>query len=201
MSMARPSLREQILDAGVALLHERGYSASGVRDITTAAGVPLGSFTNHFRSKEAFAAQVLDRYVSSLLEIAERTLRDRSREPIDRLAGYFEAIETLSAPAAWRFGCLIANMGLEMAPQSDLLRTRLQAALMALTGLFDEVIHEAQQAGQARSDITSDDLALIVLAAWHGTLLRAKVDQHGGSPTMFARTLPLLLQAASASDR
>jgi TetR/AcrR family transcriptional repressor of nem operon len=50
--MSRPSLREKILNAGVAVLHGRSYVACGVREITEAAGVPLGSFTNHFRSKE-----------------------------------------------------------------------------------------------------------------------------------------------------
>jgi TetR/AcrR family transcriptional regulator, transcriptional repressor for nem operon len=36
-----------------------------VRDICAAAGVPQGSFTNHFRSKEAFAEEVLNRYFCS----------------------------------------------------------------------------------------------------------------------------------------
>ncbi|MBX9396731.1 TetR/AcrR family transcriptional regulator [Streptomyces sp. TRM72054] len=35
----------------------RGYAATGVKDITDAAGAPKGSFYNHFKSKEA-----LDRY-------------------------------------------------------------------------------------------------------------------------------------------
>jgi TetR/AcrR family transcriptional repressor of nem operon len=33
-----------------------GYNGTSVRDIVAAAGVPQGSFTNHFRTKEAFAA-------------------------------------------------------------------------------------------------------------------------------------------------
>ena len=39
-----------------------GYQGASVRDICAAAGVPQGSFTNHFRSKEAFAEAVLNRY-------------------------------------------------------------------------------------------------------------------------------------------
>ena len=39
-----------------------GYVGSSVRDIAAAAGAPQGSFTNHFRSKEEFAGEVLDRY-------------------------------------------------------------------------------------------------------------------------------------------
>ena len=43
-----------------------GYEGATVRDICAAAGAPQGSFTNHFRSKEAFAQEVLDRYFANL---------------------------------------------------------------------------------------------------------------------------------------
>jgi TetR/AcrR family transcriptional regulator, transcriptional repressor for nem operon len=43
-------------------LVERGFNAVGVQDITDAAGVPKGSFYNHFESKEALGAEVVERY-------------------------------------------------------------------------------------------------------------------------------------------
>ena len=57
------SLRENILDAGLKVMFRSGYFGSSVRDICAAARAPHGSFTNHFRSKERFAQEVLDRYV------------------------------------------------------------------------------------------------------------------------------------------
>ncbi len=193
--MSRPSTRERILDTAVGLLHERGYAACGVREITEAAGVPLGSFTNHFRSKEAFATLVLDRYIDVLLDIAARTLGDRSREPLVRITSYFGAIAEIAGPLRWRFGCMVANMGLELPAHSELARARLITALEQLTTPFAEAIREAQELGQARTDIGAEDLAVIVLSGWHGALLRAKVEQRGDIPLMFARTLPLLLRA------
>lgn len=193
--MSRPSTREKILDTAIALLHERGYTACGVREITEAAGVPLGSFTNHFRSKEAFAALVLDRYIEVLLEIAARTLGDRSCEPLARIASYFDAIKDIAGPLQWRFGCMVANMGLELPVHSELARARLITALEQLTKPFADAIREAQERGQARTDIGAEDLAVIVLSGWHGALLRAKVERRGDVPLMFARTLPLLLRA------
>ncbi len=64
--MARPSLREQIVGSGLRTVHEVGYARAGVREITAAAGVPQGSFTNHFRSKEAFGLAILDRYLEGV---------------------------------------------------------------------------------------------------------------------------------------
>ena len=44
-----------------------------------AAGVPQGSFTNHFRSKEAFGILVLDRYAERIDAIMRETLGDDTR--------------------------------------------------------------------------------------------------------------------------
>ena len=55
--MSKSSNREKILTEGLRVVHERGYTGASVRDIVEAAGVPQGSFTNHFISKEAFCLE------------------------------------------------------------------------------------------------------------------------------------------------
>ena len=60
--MARHNLREQIVEAGLKALLEKGFNACGVRDITDAAAAPTGSFYNHFASKEALGAEIVERY-------------------------------------------------------------------------------------------------------------------------------------------
>src|SRR5579859_3093885 len=60
--MARHSLREEIVEAALEQFHAYGFNAAGVKDITDSAGVPKGSFYNHFDSKEALAVVALQRY-------------------------------------------------------------------------------------------------------------------------------------------
>jgi AcrR family transcriptional regulator len=69
--MARPSHREKLLHVGMQVVHARGFAGASVRDIVQAAGVPQGSFTNHFASKEAFGLEVIDLFghVRGLREI------------------------------------------------------------------------------------------------------------------------------------
>ena len=64
--MARPSMKQQIIDAGLAELHARGYAACSVADITKAAGAPKGSFYTDFASKEDFAVEAVRRYFEIL---------------------------------------------------------------------------------------------------------------------------------------
>src|SRR5262245_66008888 len=90
--MARTSLREAILNAGLRVMFQLGYHGAGVRDICAAAGAPQESFTNHFRSKEAFTREVLDRYFANVKAAVAEALNDKSRTPRQRLERYLDII-------------------------------------------------------------------------------------------------------------
>jgi TetR/AcrR family transcriptional regulator, transcriptional repressor for nem operon len=90
--MSRPSLREAILNAGLKVMFKSGYQGASVRDICAAARAPQGSFTNHFRSKETFVREVLDRYFADLKTVISTTLNDKSVTPRQRLKRYLDVI-------------------------------------------------------------------------------------------------------------
>ena len=62
--MPRASVREQLVNSALEVFHARGFNGSGVQDIVDAAGVPKGSFYNHFESKEALGVQVVHAYTA-----------------------------------------------------------------------------------------------------------------------------------------
>ena len=80
--MPKPSHREKILTEGLRVVHERGFAGASVRDIVQAAGVPQGSFTNHFTSKEAFGLEVLDLYFARGSELLRETPRNDAPPPL-----------------------------------------------------------------------------------------------------------------------
>ncbi len=196
--MSRRSLREQLLESGVTTLHQRGFAASGVREITGAAGVPQGSFTNHFRSKEAFGVAALDRYFERTEAIFDATLGDQTRSPAQRLRAYFEAITEFLAGVGWRHGCMISNLSLETADHSELLRGRLEAIFGSMTQRFAEVLRAAQASGDVRDDVDADELADVLLSAWHGAMLRMKVDRSPEPLDRFKRVFLATLLAHSS---
>src|SRR5438552_14075908 len=108
--MGRRSLRNQILRAGLPVLFRSGYQGASVRDICAAAGAPQGSFTNHFRSKEAFAVEVLDRYFDYLKGLVAKALNAKTLTPRQRLKQYIKIISRALARDRWRIGCLIGDL-------------------------------------------------------------------------------------------
>jgi len=175
--MSKPSLREDILNAGLKVMFQSGYQGATVRDICAAAGAPHGSFTNHFRSKEAFAKEVLDRYFANLQGSVREALNDKSLSPRQRLKRYLDIISGVLAGAKWNRGCLIGDFSIETTSESKVLRQRLQAIFQEWRAPFVSCIAEAQAAGEIASTFDPMDLAEFLLASWEGAILRMKVER------------------------
>jgi TetR/AcrR family transcriptional regulator, transcriptional repressor for nem operon len=189
--MAKESLRERILDAGLKVMFRSGYVGSGVRDIVGEAGAPQGSFTNHFRSKEAFAAEVLNRYYAYVRGLVSQALDDRSLKPRERLRRYLDIITERLQRADFSRGCLIGDFSLEATSHSDMLRERLAAIFAEWRAPFAACIAEAQAAGEIAATFAPDELADFLLASWQGAILRMKVDR---SPAALERFKTIAFQ-------
>jgi TetR/AcrR family transcriptional regulator, transcriptional repressor for nem operon len=166
------------------VMFRSGYIGASVRDICAAAGAPQGSFTNHFRSKEAFTQEVLDRYFADLKTVVSKTLNDKSVTPRHRLKRYLDIITGRLEGAKWNRGCLIGDLSLEASLQSKHLRNRLEEIFREWRAPFADCIAEAQAAGEIDSKFEPIELAEFLLASWEGAILRMKVE---GRPAALER--------------
>jgi TetR/AcrR family transcriptional repressor of nem operon len=186
--MPRPNLREQLLSAGLETLHQRGFNATSVQDITEAAGAPKGSFYNHFESKEALAAEVVRRYEGQI-QARLSILRDARLAPLRRLRKYFESLKQAAIQTEFSTGCLLGNFAAELSNQSPVIRERVDEAFVAWCDEVARVIGEAQKAGAISRDFSSQALAAFVIHAWEGAMLRAKVDKVGAPLDLFLKVI------------
>lgn len=168
-------------------MFRQGYHGTGVRDVVAAAGVPQGSFTNHFRSKEAFAAEVLDDYFAHTVKLVEQALGDANLPARARLLRYIEIITERLAADDFTRGCLIGDFSLETSQASEVLRRRLSEIYSDWLRPFAACIAEAQQAGTIPTRFAPDDLAEFLLASWQGAILRMKVERSPAPLDRFRR--------------
>jgi TetR/AcrR family transcriptional regulator, transcriptional repressor for nem operon len=175
--MPKRSHRDDIISAGLKVMFRSGYNGSSVRDIVAEAGVPQGSFTNHFRSKEGFAEAVLNQYFAYVQGLVCEAMDDTSLTPRMRLRRYLDIITTKLEADRWTRGCLIGDLSLEASGQSEPLRARLAAIYEEWRAPFAACIAEAQTAGEIASTFEPIDLAEFLLASWQGAMLRMKVER------------------------
>jgi TetR/AcrR family transcriptional repressor of nem operon len=175
--MPKPSHREKLLEAGLHVVLEQGYCGASVRDIVQAAGVPQGSFTNHFRSKEAFCLEVLERYFTIVRENIDKTLRNDSTPPLKRLRAWVDLQIRYLEQAGMRNGCLIGNYSVEASDHSETIRQRLVEIFEEIHESVVYCLRAAVTAGELSSTTDCDELAHFLYASHHGAILQSKVER------------------------
>ncbi|MDE1905863.1 MAG: TetR family transcriptional regulator C-terminal domain-containing protein [Rhodospirillales bacterium] len=173
--MPRPSNREKILNEGLRVVHERGFMGASVRDIAQAANVPLGSFTNHFPSKEAFGLEILERYFEQHRDFSAQVLGDSTKTARARIEAYFDqAIAGLSCNEM-RGGCLVGNFCAEVADQSEVLRQRLGRIFEDMRDGIKHVLEEGVATGELSAELDCKRIAGFIYSSMQGAILIAKV--------------------------
>ena len=173
--MARPNVKEQLIEAGLKALLEKGFNGVGVQEITEQAGVPKGSFYNHFESKEAMGAEIVERY--GLNSTRRAVLLDKTVPPLRRLRTHFETLNDSFIKSKFERGCLLGNFSAELANQSAVIRESLATLFERWTKDLEVAIADAQAEGTVSSDRDAGDIAAFLLDAYEGALLRARVQR------------------------
>ncbi|MEW6454464.1 MAG: TetR family transcriptional regulator C-terminal domain-containing protein [Pseudomonadota bacterium] len=173
--MARPSVKEQIVQAGLKVLLDKGFNGVGVQEITESAGVPKGSFYNHFESKEALGAEIVERY--GMDNSRRQVLLDRSLPGLKRLRGHFEGLNELFAKSKFERGCLLGNFSAELSNQSAIIREKLAELYGRWSKEIELAIEDGQKDGSIPRGKNAKQIAAFLLDAYEGALLRARVER------------------------
>jgi TetR/AcrR family transcriptional repressor of nem operon len=175
--MSRPSLREKILTEGFNVVLEQGYCGATVRDIVHAAGVPQGSFTNHFESKEAFCLELLIRYFAVVQANITKTLRNDSLKPLYRLRRWFDIQLDFLKQADFRNGCLIGNFSAEVGAHSDTIHAKLTQMYAEIHESVVYCLKAAVKSGELPATTDCKELAHFLYSSLQGAILQAKVER------------------------
>jgi TetR/AcrR family transcriptional regulator, transcriptional repressor for nem operon len=171
--LARHNARSAVFAAGMKLFMERGFGACGVQDVTDAAGVPKGSFYNHFKSKEALAAEILTAYAKGTPE--RNIFTDPKLPALARLKKLFAALNEYFL--RHYEGCMIGKFMAEVSDDTPQIRE----SLVGVLNLWDEeigaLIRDGQTQGSIRNDLKADDLAAFLFDSYEGAILRTRVEQ------------------------
>jgi TetR/AcrR family transcriptional repressor of nem operon len=201
--MARPSHKEKLLSDGLRLVHRRGFGASSVRDIVQAAGVPQGSFTNHFASKEAFGLEILERYREMTSAGVSATLRNDGLPPFRRLRAWIDRQLEYLRKDDMRRGCLYGNLAAEASEESEPIRTRVASVFAENQASVAYCLEAAIDAGELAPNTDVRELAGFIVSSLQGAILVAKAQRSPIPVERFERVLfqQLLQQRDTASKR
>lgn len=169
--------KANLLNHGVNRLMQQGFHGTGLQEILDAAKVPKGSFYNYFTSKEDFGAEVIQHYIDPFIVKLDACLQQSKSDALGTIEGYFNELIFELEKNEFKGGCLLGNMMGEIGGTSDVCRESLQMAMNRYRDLLQSGLAKAQQQGAVRSDRCAKDMANLLVNAWQGALLRAKIEK------------------------
>lgn len=176
--MVRPSqyIDQLLLDAGLALLPETGCAGLSVRRLTQHAGVNLGMFHYHFKTKENFIKAVLQRTYEEMFSVL--TLRvNPTHAPMQNLR---DALAVLGSFGLKNRRLLVRILGDAMGGE-PLSAEFLKANLPRHIEVVASLIQEAQREGTLAPAPVPQVIAFMAGAVVAPILVGTALQQNPGS--------------------
>ncbi|WP_417694937.1 TetR/AcrR family transcriptional regulator [Roseibium sp.] len=192
---ATAQARQKLIRSGLIHLTERGYSSVGVDEVLTHAGVPKGSFYHYFRNKEDFGGQLISAYHAYFSAKLHISFSNPKLPALKRLAAFVEDAEAGMARHGFRRGCLVGNLGQEMAALPESFRSQLICVLEDWQARTAKCLRLAQDEGTLSSTQDAKALAAFFWIGWEGAVLRSKLECDAAPLRIFSNSFFTLLTA------
>jgi TetR/AcrR family transcriptional regulator, transcriptional repressor for nem operon len=182
--MPQRSHRAAIVDSARTLLRRKGLVATSVADITTAAGVPKGSFYNHFESKEQLLAEVV-RLFSDSIDLSD--LSGAGTAP-ERLRHHFGTGNELLVDDEMQFGCLLGSAAGGAPDGAGLVQAAVRDGFARWRAAVAACVAEGQAAGEIAATRTSEEIADLLIETFEGAALMARATGDHSAPLRHVET-------------
>ena len=180
----------------MAMLLKHGYHDLGITALLDATGVPKGSFYHHFASKEDFALQAIDLYMSEVHAGLDQCLGDAALPPLDRVRRFFELSEQKYRGDGY-LGCLLGGLGQELSGVSDVFRRKVDWCFNEIARRIAGCFSQAIDRGDLPAATDPEAMAELLINCWEGAALRTRLRR---DPAPLRNMLDFYFLAAASAN-
>lgn len=174
MKKSNLDMRQHIIDVAKTLMTHKGYTAVGLMEVLTTAGVPKGSFYHYFRSKEEFGQALLEEYFQEYIGRVDIVMAAQGTGA-ERLIGYLSYWAKTQALDHPEEKCLVVKLGAEVCDLSEDMRSVLEAGTALIIQRITRCVEQGMADGSITSTQNAETLAESLYQLWLGASLLVKV--------------------------
>ncbi|BCA57501.1 TetR/AcrR family transcriptional regulator [Sphingomonas sp. HMP6] len=175
MGRPREFDEERVLDAVMETFWRHGYEGTSAQSLVDATGLGRGSLYAAYSNKDGLFEQALLRYHKRARAHVDQLRQEGS--PINRLRDLMQGIVDADIEASEKRGCLATNSAIEMAGRDPRVADLVRQNFSILTRGIEETIRRGQDAGEIRSKLDAESLALFVFNSVQGLRVLAKTTR------------------------
>jgi TetR/AcrR family transcriptional regulator, transcriptional repressor for nem operon len=176
--MARvTNARAHLLEAAFSVIRAKGYAATTVDDLCSAAGFTKGAFFHHFKTKEDLGVAAAQHWSKVTGELFAAAPYHRHADALERVLGYLEFRKHLLTGEVAEFTCLVGTMVQETFESNPTIRAACDASISGHAQKIETDIAEAMRQRGLRVQWTAKSLALHTQAVLQGAFILAKAKR------------------------
>ena len=172
--------RTRLVEAAADLAHRRGFGATSLAEIAEAAQVPLGNVYYYFKTKDALAEALIERWLEEMR--AARKGWEAAGGPVERLEALIE-VAAQGREAVARSGSPIGGLCTELGKTGGPLAAKAKALFREQLDWIEAQLHELG------ADAEAPALAIHLLSGLQGASLLAHAQ---GDPALMVYEAEML---------
>lgn len=156
----------------------RGFSGTSIRDILARTDLTKGAFFHHFRSKEALAQALIERWVERRLEVLHRlsaVADEVAEDPLESLLLFCRFVEARFQESGEPFrGGMVASLIYESEQFEADVNAFLQDALRRWTDIYRHKLTDVLALREPRVPVNANDYAEHIACVLEGAFVMAR---------------------------
>jgi TetR/AcrR family transcriptional repressor of nem operon len=194
----------KLLEAALAVIRAKGYTAARIEDVCEAAGLTKGSFFHHFKGKEDLALAAARHWGEMTTDLFASAPYRALPDPLERLLAYVDFRKTLLHGELPEFTCFAGTMVQEVYSTHPAIREAAGATIVDHAATLEADIAEAVRQYGVEADWSAQSLARYTQAVIQGAFILAKARQSAdvaaASLDHLRRYLELLFRRPEAKE-
>ena len=189
-------VRENIIAVGQRLIGAKGFSAVGLNEILSEAGVPKGSFYHYFGSKDAFGVALLESYFEEYLDDLDQTFAQAGLNMAQRLMNYWRIWQETQSFYDCQGKCLAVKLGAEVADMSEPMRASLNRGTARIVSRLASAIETGVTERSLSIEGKPQTVAQSLYQLWLGASIMVKIVRNVAPFEMALMTTRQMLHLA-----
>jgi TetR/AcrR family transcriptional repressor of nem operon len=178
IAQADSQTKLKLLDAAQELMLSKGYTATSVDDVCSAAGLTKGSFFHYFEGKEDLARVVAQRFYDAMRASVRVAPFLQLDDPLDRVFGFVDFLIAKSRNPKLANGCLLGTFVQELAETHPKIRSICAACFDEQAEWLQNDLEAAKKKYAPRARWSAQTLAEHLIAVAQGSIILAKAKQN-----------------------
>ncbi len=185
-SPERGSARTRLLEAARDIIRAKGFAATTVDDICSAADVTKGAFFHHFGSKDALGVAAAEFWAETTTGFFEAAPYHDPADSLERVLAYVAFRKAIIAGDLTEFTCLVGTVAQEVYASSADIRDACGRSIFGHAATLEADIETARRDHGVTGDWTAESLARHTQAVIQGGFVLAKA---GDDPELARESL------------